>query len=152
MKRMVIPKILIHTYMGATVLALLLTFIDQDASRMLYAVGAHSCVIALGVGGAENTNMIVGPLLYLWFTAFPVLLIVFYIMVCKKDLYTPFCIITIIDSFISLSWFIYCALNNTVWHKYAAEYARPDGIVSILYSTVLIISVIIGRTRDSSTD
>ena len=140
MKKIGLTKFLIHVYVWASAFALL-TFANQDVSRPLFAIGANSWLIALGVGSDDNTSKLVSALLFHWWIVFPILLIIFYIVACKKDLYIPFCVIATIDSIISLSWFIYCATNHTSWHKYAMETMQLDAIISIIYSMALVISI-----------
>lgn len=144
MKRIRLHDILIHIYMIASVLAVVLIIPARDTSNILFALGAKSWFTCLVLGGAGAFNQYIGVLAFLWVVAFPFLFLIFYIMACKK-IYNPFCIITTMDTIIALLWFVRCL---TIGDAYALEAATLDAVVSFLYCAVLIICLSIRGTGD----
>ena len=142
MKRIRLVPIFVHIYMFITVISAL--FLFQDINGFLLDLGASSWVIGIVAGGAETANGFVYGLLFFWGISFPVLLIVFYIMACKKR-YVPFVVITTIDSVVVLLWAVYSfATKNT----YFLESCITDAIVSTLFTAILIICLSIEGQRD----
>jgi len=147
--REAIHKSLIHIYMFASILATFTIFIDQEVSSSFYTIGARSWLIAIGLASAETTPAILTMFLVLWFFAFPILLVVFYILACK-EIYIPFCIVTSIDTLISILCYVQ---NRIIGYAYGAESAIPDAIISTLFSVALIttlISIHLCKTKDCS--
>ena len=124
-----LPKILVDIYMAATVLAQIAIFGDLKASQRLSAVGANSWFLSIA--------LFLGWFSIFWFFAFPVLLIVFYILAWKEK-YVPFCVVISIDALISFGWF---ASSLVQWDTYRMEAVSADGIVSVVFVALLIFSI-----------
>lgn len=142
-----VHRILIHTYMLVSSLALILLIPMHNMAPALYTVGASSWLISIGLTSGGALAAPVGAVLWLWGCVFPVLLVIFYIMALKER-YIPFCLLASVDSLIVLFWCFCCLIDN---NKYALQWAGPDAIVSILFSVVLMISLWgTKKTRDGS--
>lgn len=127
--------ILIHTYMLVSSLALVFPIPIHDTAPVLYNVGASSWLISIGLAGSGTVAAPIGAVLVLWGCAFPVLLLIFYIM-AHKERYIPFCLLVFMDSLIVLFWYLCCLLES---NKYALQWAGPDASVSVLFSSVLVV-------------
>lgn len=130
-------RILIHSYMLVSSLALILLIPMHDVAPTLCAVGASSWLISIGLASGRALAAPVGAVLWLWGCAFPVLLVILYIMALKER-YVPFCLLACVDSLIVWFWCFCCLIDN---NKYALQWAGPDAIISTLISIVLIISL-----------
>jgi len=130
-------RILIHTYMLMSVLVLVLLIPLRDAMPALYTMGANSWLISIALASGGTLVAPIGVMLVLWGCAFPILLILFYILACKGK-FIPFCTLACADSLIVICWLIYCLYEN---NKYALQWAVPDAIVSTLFSVALVASL-----------
>lgn len=118
-------------------------FMFQNIQDPLFELGASSWLIGIFAGGIENINRYVAALLILWGISLPILLIVFYILACKK-MYIPFTVIATIDSVVVLLWTAHCF---TVRNMYSFDAFIADAIISTLFSATLITFVCIENKR-----
>jgi len=125
-------------------MGLVLVISTGTFSRIPLTLGASSWLLAIGISSADTVNWYISAFLLLWGISFPILLLVFYVMACRKT-QMPFVIIVTIDAIIVLLWAINCLATDDI---YAFEWAGPDAVASILYSAILITSICLKHKRD----
>lgn len=140
MKRIKLISILIHIYMFMTVVSAI--FLPHDIIGFLFDLGASSWLIGVVAGSAEMANGFVYALLFFWGCSLPALLIVFYILACKK-IYTPFTVIATIDAIVVLLWTI---SRLVVKDMYAFNGCITDAIVSAVFVITLITCLCIEKS------
>ena len=144
MKKISLYEFFAHLYMFIAVLAFVFFwYIDTHVGKMLYTFGPYSWGVAFALSTSDrNLNLFVRVFLFFWSVIFPILLSIFYVKIYKKK-YVPFFVVTSIDTLISFSWFIYYLIINDEHLRVAAE----DGIVSMIVSLTLLISLILNKKR-----
>ncbi len=147
MKKLRVSQLLIHTFMLASIVAVVLMFaVLGSAENVFLAIGSSSWLIALGVSSSSACSTGIGIILFAWFFIFPTVLLLSYVLVWIKQYHLPFCIITTMDTIIVIIWTIICIKNQDM---YAFKGMLPDAIVSVSFTVALIASEIIERRRST---
>ena len=138
MRKSIFLDILIDIYMIASVFVLFF-FSNEEAYDFLFALGAKSWFICLALSGSDVLNLCLSIFAFIWMLSFPVLVVVSYIMSCKKR-YVPMCVLITADSMISLVWFFFCLIKH---NELALGAATLDAIVSTVYTAILLICLFV---------
>ncbi len=124
-KQIIMPAI--HIYMAATILASVLIFMTPLTTFILYAFGAGSGMYAFMLFTAATAPTWLGILLFFWMCAFPIALIISYILSWTRK-YGLFYILLLLDTVVVMATSTYLAcLNDT----YGFLTLLPDLIGSI---------------------
>lgn len=134
----------IHIYMAATVLATVLIFVSPTATFSLYALGAGSATYAFMLFVAANVPFCLGILLFIWMCAFPIVLVISYILSWKRK-YGLFYILLWLDTLTVVATCVYFAC---IKNSYGFLTLLPDLIGSV---AVLVLFTVLLRKihRDS---
>ena len=140
MKGTRLSRFVMHTYMLASIAAVVLMFTMLGTPEDIFlAVGSSSWVIAFGLFTSSTVGtQIVVLIMGLWFFVFPVILLFFYILAWVKNSFLPFCVITTIDTIFVVVWTIACLVTRNM---YAFNETIMDAVISILISTFFLVSV-----------
>ncbi len=134
MRKPILYNILVDIYLISSVFVLFF-FSNEDAYELLFALGAKSWFLCLGLISAGVLNQYVGIIAVLWIFLFPLLFVVFYILSCKNRS-VPLCVLITMDTLLSVLWLFFCLLND---NQYALDSAILDATFSAIYTLVLVI-------------
>lgn len=103
----------------------------------LLTIGANSLYLALGYGGFDEFMPLV-RFSGFWIIGYTILLIVAYVLACKKAKYIPFLVLVCLDTlFVCFS----AVLELTRSNLYGFALILPDMIISIAICIMLILAV-----------
>ena len=127
-------KLFVHGIMLSTILATVMLIIHPNIAMALFTIGATSGWIAFGFAAAETTPYILGLVAFVWCFAFPILLLITYVLAQKKK-YIPFCVIVVCDSLFVMAWSIYSMITG---NYYGVQSFILDIVVSLVLAMVLV--------------
>lgn len=138
MKKMILLtslyKLVAHGVMLFTILATIMLFIRPQIAMALFTVGASSGFVAFGFFFSGTTPYFWGGVAFVWCHIFPILMIVSYIYVIKKE-YIPFCAVVACDAFLVVMWSIYSAIDG---NYFGVQTFVFDTVVSLVLAIVLV--------------
>lgn len=141
-KQIIMPAI--HIYMAATILASVLIFMTPLTTYILYAFGAGSGMYAFMLFTVATAPIWLGILLFFWMCAFPIALVISYILSWKRK-YGLFYILLFLDTGVVIGTSTYFAyLNDT----YGFLTLLPDLIGSI--GVLVLFTILLRRVHRNS--
>jgi len=127
-------KLVAHGIMLCTILATIMLVIHPRIAMTLFTIGATSGWVAFGFATAEATPYILGLVAFVWCFAFPILLLIAYILAIKKK-YIPFCMAVTCDSLFVIAWVIYSTITGNF---FGVQSFLIDVVVSLMISIILV--------------
>ena len=141
-KQIIMPAI--HIYMAVTVIASVLIFMTPLTTFILYAFGAGSGMYAFMLFTAATAPAWLGILLFIWMCAFPIALVISYILSWKRK-YGLFYILLFLDTVVVMATSTYLACLND---KYGFLTLLPDLIGSI--GVLVLFTILLRRVHRNS--
>ena len=138
-KQIIMPAI--HIYMAVTVIASVLIFMTPLTTFILYAFGAGSGMYAFMLFTVATAPIWLGILLFFWMCAFPIALVISYILSWKRK-YGLFYILLFLDTVVVMANSTYLACLND---KYGFLTLLPDLIGSV--GVLVLFTILLRRAH-----